>query len=106
MEPLLIVGGAFGLLALSVAAWWGARKIGSLSAERSVGSTDEDGDAFGQTAMVVHAEGSSVRILFQGTHWPAQLIHGAAAVGMQVRIVDRDNLIWIVEPVEPARSLP
>lgn len=108
MEPILIVGGSVvALTALVVSAWAGARKLGWLSGERSVGSTDEDADAFGKIAVVVERlGGGSVRIQFQGTSWPARLVHAEADVGIgaEVRIVDRDNLIWIVEPTVQLKS--
>lgn len=90
-------------LAVAVTAWLGLRRSGLLTGERSVGSTDEDADAFGSIAVVVaRLEANGVRISFRGTTWPAQLVRGEAEVGAKVRIVDRDNLIWIVEPVSPA----
>lgn len=103
VDPIFIVGGSLlALTALVASAWAGARRLGWLSGERTVGSTDEDADAFGRTAIVVERlEGTSVRIQFQGTTWPARLIHDDAHVGVgaEVRILDRDNLIWIVEPI-------
>ena len=63
----------------------------------------EDADAFGSIAVVVEKlQANGVRIHFRGTSWPAQLIRGDAEVGAKVRIIDRDNLIWIVEPISPA----
>jgi inner membrane protein len=64
--------------------------------EKSFHSTDEDGDAFGTVVTVADSSG---RIRFRGTTWPARSVQGALEPGDQVRIVDRDNVSWIVEKV-------
>ena len=40
------------------------------------------------------------RIRFQGTSWPARTIEGAVPAGKRARLLYRDNLSWIVEPIE------
>lgn len=70
--------------------------------EKSFQSTDEDEDAFGTVVTVANqiTDGElSGRIRFRGTTWPARSVQGALEPGEQVRIVDRDNVSWIVEKV-------
>lgn len=70
--------------------------------EREVAISDEDVDAFGKTALVVTpVTQSGGRIRFQGTTWPARCLRGTLPEGEDVRIVDREGLEWIVEPVTP-----
>ena len=72
-------------------------------AEHEVHSTDEDLDAFGQVAEVIAPisaeEGGRIR--FRGSTWPARCLQGTLIPGSEVRIVDREGLEWIVEPVSP-----
>jgi membrane protein implicated in regulation of membrane protease activity len=72
-------------------------------AEHEVHSTDEDLEAFGQIAEVVAELGSETtgRIRFRGSTWPARCLQGTLPPGSEVRIVDREGLEWIVEPVSP-----
>lgn len=78
--------------------------------ERTVALTDEDASAFGQFAEVVdpiQADEAIGRIRFQGTTWSARSVKGALPAGCLVRLVDRDNLCWIVEPATaPLESNP
>lgn len=70
-------------------------------AQHSVQSTNEDVDAFGQVAVVseaIHVGEDSGRIRFRGTTWPARCLKGVLEPGTEVRIVDRENVSWIVEP--------
>ncbi len=70
--------------------------------EKSFQSTDEDDDAFGTVVTVASqiTDGDfSGRIRFRGTTWPARSVQGGLEPGEQVRIVDRDNVSWIVEKV-------
>lgn len=72
------------------------------SAERSVQSSDEDADTFGQVATVVNdivAGEASGRIRFRGTTWPARCLSGTLPEGSEVKILDRDNVSFIVEPL-------
>lgn len=77
--------------------------------ERSVGSTDEDMDAYGAEVEVVATvtdTGEGGRIRFHGTSWPARSVRGVLEPGLMVRIVHRDNLVWIVEPLGAALPDP
>lgn len=75
------------------------KKFGS---ERTVALTDEDAAVFGHVVEVVapiQAGQEGGRIRFQGTTWSARTTKGDLPVGSQARLVDRDNLCWIVEPI-------
>lgn len=67
------------------------------------GRTDEDLDAYNQIAEVHERipPGSEGRITFRGSTWSAKSYQAdeTLEVGTQVRIVFRDNLVWVVEPV-------
>lgn len=70
------------------------------------GRTDEDLDAYNQLAVVCEpiAAGGEGRIAFRGSTWAAKSCHSDQSIdaGTTVRIVYRDNLVWMVEAVEPA----
>ncbi|HZA51287.1 MAG TPA: NfeD family protein [Myxococcaceae bacterium] len=97
----------------SLVAWLGISAVSILTlrsllqrwsgAEHEVHSTDEDLEAFGQIAEVVTELGSETggRIRFRGSTWPARCLQGTLSPGSEVRIVDREGLEWIVEPVSP-----
>lgn len=68
------------------------------------GRTDEDLDAYNQLASVcerIPADGEG-RINFRGSTWPARSYQASLDIeaGTQVRIAFRDNLVWLVEPVD------
>lgn len=68
------------------------------------GRTDEDLDAYNQHAHVSERipAGGEGRIDFRGSTWSAKA-YGAdkdIEAGTEVRIVFRDNLVWIVEPID------
>ena len=69
---------------------------------RRKGNINEDLDAFGTIVEVVAVNDppSSARISFRGSTWDAEYLRGELAVGDQVRLLTRDNLIWVVEPVK------
>ena len=72
------------------------------SAEKSVQPTDEDLDSFGKIVEAITAVGSedqSGRVRFQGSSWPARSLKGTLEPGGRARIVDRENLVFLVEPV-------
>lgn len=74
-------------------------------AEVEKGKTDEDLDAYNQAAVVaetIPANGQG-RIEFRGSTWVARNYHADQPVekGNRVRLVFRDNLVWVVEPVDP-----
>ena len=80
-----------------------------IQSERTVAVTDEDASVFGRVVEVVDAiepgqEGGRIR--FQGTTWSARTVKGQLPAGSQARLVDRDNLCWIVEPIVTEASLP
>lgn len=73
-------------------------------AESERASADEDLDAYGQEAVVcvrIPAAGEG-RIAFRGSDWSARNYHADRdlEVGARVRIVLRDNLTWVVEPLD------
>lgn len=73
-----------------------------LPSERSFQTTNEDIEAIGTVVDVVHEVSSSDqsgRIWFGGTSWPAVSRQGVIPMGQKARLVLRDNLVWIVEPV-------
>ncbi len=75
-----------------------------LPAQVEQSKTDEDLDAYNQLAEVfetIPAQGSG-RITFRGSTWVARNYHQDRdlPVGTSVRIVYRDNLVWVVEEVE------
>lgn len=68
------------------------------------GGTDEDLDAYNQLAEVcerIPAQGEG-RISFRGSTWLARNYHSDRDLetGTTVRIVFRDNLVWVVEALE------
>lgn len=70
------------------------------------GRTDEDLDAYNQIAQIheripISGEG---RIMFRGSTWSAKSYQTDQALeaGTKVRIVFRENLVWVVEPVGQA----
>ena len=63
--------------------------------------------AFGEIVEVSSAiekgPGSEGRIRYQGTTWKARSLNGEdIPVGSKVRILDKENLCWIVAPVQDA----
>lgn len=65
-------------------------------------STDEDADAFGMIVDVAETieKMEQGRIDFRGSTWPATCYEQTLEEGAKARIVTRDNLIWVVEPVD------
>jgi membrane protein implicated in regulation of membrane protease activity len=65
--------------------------------------TDEDFAAYGKVVDVVEAIGPDKegRIHYRGTSWPAACYDHTFEAGTKVQIVCRENLLWIVEPVNP-----
>lgn len=76
-----------------------------IPAEVEKGKTDEDLDAYNQVAEVAEAipANGQGRIEFRGSTWVARNYHEDQPVekGCRVRLVFRDNLVWVVEPVDP-----
>ena len=48
----------------------------------------------------VNAKDPAGRIRYQGTSWPAISLQGDIPAGRKARLLARDNLAWVVEPVE------
>lgn len=64
---------------------------------------DEDVEAMDQVVKViedVNPHDSSGRIHFQGISWQAQTLEGEIPAGSKAKIRYRDNVTWIVEPVD------
>ncbi|HEX7926260.1 MAG TPA: NfeD family protein [bacterium] len=73
-----------------------------LPGESTVQPTDEDNAAYGQVVDVVTAVNPQTpegRIRFQGSSWPAISLQGDIPAGQKARLLSRDNLAWVVEPV-------
>lgn len=125
-----LVTGFFGVSALVVAAaralglveglsaslaLWGVTALGLLLALRSTLATfagvpevshpivSDDARLYGSvvevvTEIVPGEEGGRIRL--DGTSWPAKCDGYRIRVGEKVRLVRRENLVWIVEPAE------
>lgn len=68
----------------------------------SLKMTDEDAEAMGQTVTVVEKVGEETtgRIRFRGADWDARTLEGRLPKGAEAKLLYRDNLTWIVEPVD------
>ena len=118
MAAVLVAGlqwvGLLSSLPASLAAWMSLsvvlvaalrKVIGRwLPAEVRQNLIDEDVQAVDQLVPVIAAcapDHERGRIRFQGTSWPARTLEGTIASGARARLLYRDNLSWIVEPVCP-----
>jgi len=72
--------------------------------EISLGMTDEDAEAMGQTVEVLEAVGPEDpgRIRFRGAAWDARTLEGRLPEGAEAQLLYRDNLTWVVEPADHA----
>ena len=72
--------------------------------ETSLGLTDEDAEAMGQTVEVVETVGPEEpgRIRFRGATWDARTLEGTLPAGAEAQLLYRDNLTWVVEPTDHA----
>lgn len=63
--------------------------------------TDEDAEAMGQRVMVIEPVGEDTpgRIRFRGAAWDARTLEGRLPTGSEARLLYRENLTWIVEPI-------
>lgn len=71
--------------------------------ESSYKLANEDVEAMDQIVDViepVNADDNSGRIRFQGISWQAQTLEGTISQGSKAKIRYRDNVTWIVEPVD------
>jgi len=68
----------------------------------SVGLTDEDAEAMGQTVTVVETvtDEEPGRIRFRGATWDALAVEGRLPEGSEAQILYRDNLTWIIKPTD------
>lgn len=106
----------FGILvepSTAVAAWLGL-SIGLIlvfrpllmkywGGESSVKLADEDFEAMDQIVDVVEPvndQDNSGRIRFQGISWQARTLQGELKPGQKAKIKYRDNVTWIVEPLD------
>ncbi|MBN1945372.1 MAG: NfeD family protein [Bradymonadales bacterium] len=129
ISALLVAGvvwsGLIDSAAWSVVCWMGLSILLVLALRKAVmkwlppeerhDDSDEELDAYGQTALVIeecHEEDTQGRIRFRGTTWPASTTAGTIAAGQTARLLYRDDLAWIVEPLQeldptdPDRSRP
>ena len=72
--------------------------------ETSLGLTDEDAEAMGEVVKVVEKVGpeEAGRIRFRGATWDARTLEGTLPEGAEAQLLYRDNLTWVVEPVDHA----
>lgn len=68
----------------------------------SLKMTNEDAEAMGKTVKVIEPVGEerAGRVRFRGVEWDARTLDGALPAGAEARILYRENLTWIVEPVD------
>lgn len=84
-----------------------ARYLGE--GERTRHSTNENARVFGAVVEVLEEiPGGEApgRIRFEGTTWPAVSNGGAIAAGSRARLVHRDNLAYVVEPIPTGLADP
>lgn len=65
--------------------------------------SDEDLDAYGRMVEVleeVTPDAETGRIRYQGTSWGATSLDRALRPGEKARLVSREGLVWVVEPVD------
>ncbi len=74
-----------------------------ISGDAETQSTDEEFDIYGKVVDVVEAIGPDKegRIRYRGTTWQAACYDNTLEAGTKAQIVCRENLIWIVQPVNP-----
>lgn len=75
--------------------YWGGESFFKLA--------DEDFEAMGQIVEVVEPvndQDNSGRIKFQGISWQARTMEGELKPGQKAKIKYRDNVTWVVEPVD------
>lgn len=76
--------------------------------DEETGSTDEDLDAFGTIAEVAETipKGEQGRIRFRGTTWVATCYEQTLETGSQAKLVTRDGINWVVEPLREGPEDP
>lgn len=76
--------------------------------EARVDHSDEDRDAMGEIVEVVEEISDSHqngRVRFQGTTWAAQTTEGTIPAGARCKLMVKDKLVWIVEPLDALDSM-
>ena len=76
--------------------------------ETSTADIDERSAEFGQEVEVlsdVNENNAEGRIRFQGTSWPATTTEGTLKKGDTARIVYRENVSYVVEPIKEPKLL-
>ncbi len=70
--------------------------------DQAIQSTDEDLDAFGTVVEVAETipKGEQGRIRFRGTTWVATCYARTLEPGSRAKLVTRDGIAWVVEPLE------
>lgn len=71
--------------------------------ESSYKLANEDVEAMDQIVDVIepiNAEDNSGRVRFQGISWQAKTLEGKIPAGSKAKIRYRDNVTWIVEPLD------
>jgi hypothetical protein len=71
--------------------------------EQTIENTDEDLDIFGKEAVVIEKIGPGIgkgRVEFHGTTWSALSDGSEIPAGSQVKIVCKDNISLVVEPLK------
>ena len=66
----------------------------------SLGTTNEDAEAMGQTVTVLEPVGPEDpgRIQFRGASWDARTLQGELPEGADAQLLYRDSLTWVIEP--------
>lgn len=75
--------------------YWGGESFFKLA--------DEDFEAMDQIVEVVEPindQDNSGRIKFQGISWQARTVEGKLEAGQKAKIKYRDNVTWVVEPLD------
>lgn len=72
-----------------------------LPGEEELGSTDEDADAAGHLVEVVEtiSKGQQGRVSYLDSTWPATCHEQTLRAGTKARLVSRENVVWVVEPL-------
>ena len=74
-----------------------------LPGETRKGNLDEDVEAFGVTVRVVGVDESDPRkgrVSYRGSTWAAESADEPLVVDGTVRLLARENLVWMVEPTD------
>lgn len=73
-----------------------------LPAEKSFDEPEDDLQIQGSVVKVIRPVGetdSGGRVRFRGSSWPATSLGGPLKKGQEARLVYRENLVWMVEPI-------